>query len=46
MEFLLEDLRVEKDVLRNLQFNEINKWLTDAPKKERIRMLIKTLEKL
>lgn len=46
IELLLEDLRMEKDALRDIDSNEIKKWVNDAPKKESLMMLIKTLEKI
>jgi hypothetical protein len=46
MEFLIDDLRIEKDVLRNLNNKEISKWLINAPKKASLTMLIKTLKEL
>jgi hypothetical protein len=45
-EFLLDDLRIEEDELRKLNTVEINTWLTDAPKKESLHMLVKTLSAL
>lgn len=44
--YLLEDLRIDQEVLHKLNFKEIKSWIADAPKKESIRMLVKTLEKL
>jgi len=46
MEFLVEDLRIEKSALRGLDNNAIIKWAQQAPKKSSIIMLTKTLEKL
>ena len=42
-DLLLDDLRIEKEMLRNLNTNEMSKWINDAPKKESFRILIKTL---
>lgn len=44
--FLLEDLRIDTDVLKTLDTNVMKLWLDDAPKKSSLRMLIKTLEEL
>jgi len=45
-ELLMDDLRIERGVLRNLDHKEISKWITDAPKKNSLEILIKTLEEL
>ena len=45
-ELLTEDLRIEKNMLRNLDRREISNWMTDAPKKSSLGMLIKTLKEL
>ncbi|MDB5211507.1 MAG: hypothetical protein JWQ30_2334 [Sediminibacterium sp.] len=45
-ELLMDDLRMEKDALRNLNQAEIAKWIVDAPKKSSLHMLIKTLKEL
>jgi hypothetical protein len=42
--FLEEDLRIEREALRNLDVNMIKSWLTAAPKKSSLRILTKTLE--
>lgn len=44
--FLLEDLRIDPELLRKFNRKEIKSWIADAPKKESLRMLVKTLEKL
>lgn len=46
LELLIDDLRMEKDMLRNLSTREISKWIIDAPKKTSLSMLIKTLKEL
>ncbi|MEP6795506.1 MAG: hypothetical protein ABJB16_14345 [Saprospiraceae bacterium] len=43
-EFLTDDLRMEESALRQLNVNEINSWVIDAPKKTSLNMLIKTLK--
>jgi len=46
MEFLTDDLRIDERVLRKINVAEINNWINDAPKKESLKMLTTTLEKL
>lgn len=43
---LTDDLRIEKEALRNLNNKEISKWINDAPKKASLNMLLKTLKEL
>lgn len=45
-EFLMEDLRIEKDPLIQLDLQSIRSWLEQAPKKTSLEMLVKTLERL
>ena len=45
-EFLLEDLRIETDSLRQFNLQEMASWTNDAPKKTSLTMLIKTLQDL
>lgn len=45
-ELLMEDLRIERDKLRNLDHKEISQWMIDAPKKGSLDILTKTLEGL
>ena len=45
-ELLMEDWRIEKDVLRNLNNKEISTWIIDAPKSTSIDMLVQTLQLL
>jgi len=45
-EFLVEDLRMNHDVLDNLDVDVIRLWPEDAPKSSSLQMLIKTLERL
>lgn len=44
--FLMDDLRIDKKGLQELNLKELSSWLPDAPKKDSLRMLIKTLNKL
>lgn len=46
MNFLLEDLRLEEDALRELSLQDIHSWLNDAPKSTSLSILIKTIEQL
>jgi predicted transcriptional regulator of viral defense system len=46
MELLVDDFRIEKQALRDLNLHEINRWIPDATKKDSLLMLVKTLEKL
>ncbi|WP_448700873.1 hypothetical protein ACFGVR_02295 [Mucilaginibacter sp. AW1-3] len=44
--YLLEDLRIEESSLKRLDLKNIYSWITDAPKKESLETLIKTVENL
>ncbi len=44
--FLLEDLRIDTDVLKTLDPKVMELWIEDAPKKSSLKMLVKTLEEL
>lgn len=46
LQFLTEDLRIDEEELQKLDIKEIKLWVEDAPKKESIHTLIKTLEQL
>ncbi|QTE22299.1 type IV toxin-antitoxin system AbiEi family antitoxin domain-containing protein [Polaribacter cellanae] len=45
-EFLMEDLRIDSDVLNTLNTKIIELWIENAPKKSSLNMLIKTLREL
>lgn len=45
-DYLLEDLRIEREALREMNSSWIRDYFPDAPKKESISSLIKTLEAL
>lgn len=45
-QFLEEDLRIDEDRLRGLDLRQIDSWTADAPKKNSLQMLIKTLKNL
>lgn len=43
--FLIDDLRIEFDEIKKLDYNKIKTWMEDIPKKSSIQLLIKYLEK-
>ena len=45
-EFLIDDLRISMDDLRNLDTQIMELWIEDAPKKASLKTLIKMLQKL
>ncbi len=45
-EFLLEDLRIDREVLSNLDIESIKLWTNSAPKSSSLKILIKTLNEL
>lgn len=45
-DFLLEDLRMDESILQKLDTSIIRSWLDDAPKKNSLEMLIKTVNEL
>lgn len=45
-EFLMEDLRIDSEVLVTLDTNLMGLWIDNAPKKSSLKMLIKTLLEL
>lgn len=45
-EFLMEDLRMDSDVLSTLNTTIMDLWIENAPKKSSLQMLIKTLMEL
>ena len=46
LDFLLEDLRIDEEQLTSLDLPTIHSWIEDAPKKNSLNMLLKTLESL
>ncbi len=46
MSFLVEDLRIEKDRLREFNLREMVKWLPVCPKKNSIQILIEAIAEL
>jgi hypothetical protein len=45
-DFLIEDMRMDEEILRSLDTSIINSWLSDAPKRSSLSMLIQTLDGL
>jgi hypothetical protein len=45
-EFLMEDLRMDSEVLKTLDTKVMELWIKNAPKKSSLKMLIKTLIEL
>jgi len=46
LDFLLEDLRMDEEVLISLNLNTISSWIEDAPKASSLEMLVNTLHRL
>lgn len=46
LNFLTDDLRIERESLQKLNLKIMRSWTVDAPKKQSLLMLIKTLERL
>jgi hypothetical protein len=44
--FLLEDLRIDDEMLSTLNIEMINSWLEDAPKKNSLKMFVNTLTEI
>jgi hypothetical protein len=44
--WLIEDMRMDKQLLRTLKADQIREWLADAPKNESLHILVTTLDKL
>jgi hypothetical protein len=45
-EFVTDDLRIDENLLKKLDWKEIGLWTSDAPKKNSIDMLVKTFSRL
>lgn len=45
-EYLIEDLRIDEEMLSRLDYHEINSWIDNAPKKSSLSMLVKTIREL
>ncbi|WP_192348702.1 hypothetical protein [Algoriphagus sp. Y33] len=46
MEFLTEDMRIDEDLIRGLNLDVIDTWISDAPKQNSLQILIKTIRNL
>ena len=46
LNFLLDDLRIDRALLQKFNLRELSLWIKDAPKNESLRILVKTLEKI
>ena len=46
LNYLLEDLRISKDRLRECDLQSMSQWVRDAPKAESLSILVKTLKEL
>ena len=46
LEFLIDDMRMEEEMLRRLKIQEMDSWLEAAPKKTSLELLLKTLKDL
>jgi hypothetical protein len=46
IDFLIEDMRIDEELLLQLDTQKIVSWLEEAPKKSSLEMLIKTLNRL
>ncbi|SKA13490.1 Transcriptional regulator, AbiEi antitoxin, Type IV TA system [Chitinophaga eiseniae] len=45
-EYLVDDLRIDDEKLHELDLGAISSWIKDAPKKESLSMLVKTIKSL
>jgi hypothetical protein len=46
LDFLLEDMRLDEDLLRGFDIATIHSWIEDAPKKNSLQMLVNSLERI
>lgn len=46
MEFLTEDMRIDEDLIQGLNLDVIDTWVSDAPKQNSLKILIKTIRNL
>ena len=46
LDFLLEDMRLDEDLLRGFDIATIHSWIEDAPKKNSLQILVNTLERI
>lgn len=45
-DYLVDDMRIDESVLKDLNTNMIKEWLDDAPKKDSLLMVVKMIEQL
>ena len=45
-EYLIQDVRIEEEMLGKLDLDAIRSWIEDAPKKASLSMLVKTISGL
>lgn len=45
-DYLVDDLRMDETALRGLDLAAIRSWMDEAPKKDSLQILIKTIESL
>jgi hypothetical protein len=45
-EFLMEDLRIDREILSSLETKVMESWIKNSPKKSSLKILIKTLNEL
>lgn len=45
-EWMLDDMRMDRELLRTLKTERIREWLKESPKKESLQWLIKSVEKI
>jgi hypothetical protein len=43
LEYLIDDLRIDEEMLRKLDTGAISTWIKDAPKKRSLSMLVNTI---
>ena len=44
--YLVDDMRIDESALKDLNTNMIQEWLSDAPKKDSLLMVVKMIEQL
>lgn len=45
-EYLIDDLRIDEEALRTLDYREISSWIRDAPKHNSLSMFVNTIREL
>lgn len=46
LEYLEDDLRIDLDMLKSLDISAMNEWISSAPKKQTLQMLLETIKEL